>query len=170
MNKHHRVIGVQFLHCKKSVVYRLLPCLPAGNDGFHLCEAEPPYIFAHLGNPAVDTDNHDSLNIVMILKFFQRIDDDRLPVEFEKLLRDRSAVHPFPAAARKNQCNIFHFPVKLLNSDTKNAILSCRILREMRPFHSYVRDPPRDKTAGKKHAPHGPLPSGASYNPARTAV
>ena len=59
--------------------------------------------------PAVDTWDHDGVDLGVGLKDLQRIDDDGLSVQLQKLLRTGGVPHPLSGAAGKNQRDIHKF-------------------------------------------------------------
>ena len=106
MDKHHGISGEQLINFAEAVINRLLSGLAAGHNGLHLGDVELVAQLPHLRNVLPQARDHDSVDLVIVLELLDRIDDDRLAVELQKLLGNALGVHALSGSAGKNQCDI----------------------------------------------------------------
>ena len=106
MDEHHGIAGEQLINFAEAVINRLLSGLAAGHDGLHLGDVELVAQLPHLRNVLPQARDHDSIDLVIVLELLDRVDDDRLAVELQKLLGNALGVHALSGSAGKNQCDI----------------------------------------------------------------
>lgn len=78
----------------------------AGNDPLHLGETTLLQHSVQAVDPAFDTDDYDGVDLRVVFKLLQGIQNDGLAVEGQKLLGHGFDIHPCAGTAGKNQCSI----------------------------------------------------------------
>ena len=86
-----------------------MPRIPAFNDADDFVDLKLLEHFLQKGDPLFQTSHNDGIDLRMIVKQFERVDDDRLAIEFEKLLRARLSIHPYARSSGKNDGNVHTF-------------------------------------------------------------
>ena len=78
----------------QSIVNGHLARLSPRNNGSDLLQSVSVFEFLHIGNPFLDADHHDSVDLRMGIEYFYGMYDDRLAVYKEELLGLILGVHP----------------------------------------------------------------------------
>ena len=107
-----------------AVADGFLSGLPSGNHPFQFVDPELLRVGPGDVVPAVDADQLDGVDLRMLLEALQGIDQNRLIIDVDKLLRDILS-HPVPAAPGDNQCNIHTYTPSPFSA----SALSCAALR-----------------------------------------
>ena len=94
MNQDNGIFAIRnALRCAKTVVDGILTRCAAFDDFLDLPDVILHKQFLEVRNPVLDTRNDDGVNIRMILKQFQRMNDDWLAMHAEELFRTFLATH-----------------------------------------------------------------------------
>ena len=88
------------------MINRKLSCFPARNNFFHFFKPILINQIIHIRNPIFNTNNNNSIYILMLLKFLQSMYYNRFVVNFQKLLWLFFGMHSLSNTACKNYCNI----------------------------------------------------------------
>ena len=105
-----------------AVADGFLPRVSAGNDPLELVNAILPRVSPDNIMPSVDEDKFDRVDLGMILKRLQRLEQDGLVIDIDKLLGDVIA-HSGAGSPRYDKSNI-HYRSFSLKTDAKDITMT----------------------------------------------
>ena len=106
MHQYDGVLWTMLMERLEAVADRLLTGGTAGDDPVNLGEVVLLQQQLQVVDPAGDADNNDDINVRVVFKLLQCIENDRLAMEGQELLGHGLDVHASARTAGKNQCSI----------------------------------------------------------------
>ena len=106
VHKDNGILRKQLMDLAHTVVDRFLPAFAAGDNRLNLLDPKLFQQFLQILLIRFQAHHHDGIYLTVFLKLFQRINDDGLPVQLQKLFGHRFGIHPLSTSTRKNQRDV----------------------------------------------------------------